>query len=287
STLGARDATRPPPITLSWVASKEGISSSTSPATHRRRTKTSCGKQRATAGPSSSIRPARAPRETETETSDPPGPRNHGEGTLRRKTRTGCLAGAIVPPSATTPPSKPIRRPSWPSRGRSYRLHGRVGMNTWGGETRLDRPGTGPGPSEGTPPASGPRRLISTIGGGPSPGGDSNRSRKRYARSLSQETGHAFTIGSSPQPPKRAKQDQLEPIIFTTDDGYTSQPHSDPVVITVGVANCDINRVLIDGGSSANIIFATVFDELGIGRALLDKTTPPLFAFGGARVQPL
>ncbi|CAL9025776.1 unnamed protein product, partial [Prunus brigantina] len=39
--------------------------------------------------------------------------------------------------------------------------------------------------------------------------------------------------------------------------------------------------------SSANIIFATVFDELGIGRALLDKTTPPLFAFGGTRVQPL
>ncbi|CAL8991189.1 unnamed protein product, partial [Prunus brigantina] len=80
---------------------------------------------------------------------------------------------------------------------------------------------------------------------------------------------------------------RLEPIVFTSDDGYTSQPHSDPVVITVGIANCDVNRVLIDGGSSANIIFATVFDELGIGRALLDKTTPPLFAFGGARVQPL
>ncbi|CAL9018681.1 unnamed protein product, partial [Prunus brigantina] len=94
------------------------------------------------------------------------------------------------------------------------------------------RPGTDPRPSEQAPPAPGPRRLISTIGGGPSPGGDSNRSRKRYARSLSQETGHAFSIGSSPQPPKRTKQNQLEPIVFTSDDGYTSQLHSDPVVIT-------------------------------------------------------
>ncbi|CAL9030252.1 unnamed protein product, partial [Prunus brigantina] len=55
-------------------------------------------------------------------------------------------------------------------------------------------------------------------------------------------------------------EDGLEPIIFTSDDDRTSQPHSDPMVITVGIANCDINRVLIDGGSSTNIIFAPVFD---------------------------
>ena len=43
-------------------------------------------------------------------------------------------------------------------------------------------------------------------------------------------------------------------------------PHDDPLVILVVVANKTIHRVLIDKGSSANIIFASPFDKMGIGK---------------------
>lgn len=76
--------------------------------------------------------------------------------------------------------------------------------------------------------------------------GNTNRSRKRYARLLGQEAGHSLFIYDTARPSKRARNDEEEPIIFNPDDGYTSQPHSDPLVVTMGIANCDINRVLID-----------------------------------------
>ena len=43
-------------------------------------------------------------------------------------------------------------------------------------------------------------------------------------------------------------------------------PHDDPLVIRVVVANKTIHRVLVDNGSSADIIFASAFDKMGIGR---------------------
>ncbi|KAI5327563.1 hypothetical protein L3X38_026959 [Prunus dulcis] len=78
-----------------------------------------------------------------------------------------------------------------------------------------------------------------------------------------------------------------EPIIFSPDNRHTSQPHNDPLVISVGIENCDINWVLIDGGSCSNIIFTPMLDHLGINRVLLNKKRPPLYAFGGTQVQSL
>lgn len=42
-------------------------------------------------------------------------------------------------------------------------------------------------------------------------------------------------------------------------------PHDDPLVITLNVANCAIHRVLVDGGSSANILFMIAFNKMSIG----------------------
>ena len=47
-------------------------------------------------------------------------------------------------------------------------------------------------------------------------------------------------------------------------------PHDDPLVIKTLVANKTIHRVLIDNGSSADIIFASAFDKMGIGREKLE-----------------
>ena len=64
-------------------------------------------------------------------------------------------------------------------------------------------------------------------------------------------------------------------------------PHDDPLVIRVVVANKMVHRVLIDNGSSADIIFASTFDKMDIGRAKLEPINTHLRGFSGEKVLPL
>ncbi|XP_059670901.1 uncharacterized protein LOC132316444 [Cornus florida] len=73
-------------------------------------------------------------------------------------------------------------------------------------------------------------------------------------------------------------------------DGNLSRvqlPHEDPLVISLLVANCMIKRVLIDPGSSANIITNAVFEQLEIPSSSIRPTSSPLMGFDGTRVDPL
>ena len=64
-------------------------------------------------------------------------------------------------------------------------------------------------------------------------------------------------------------------------------PHDDPLVIKTIVANKTVHKVLIDNGSSADIIFASAFDKMGIGREKLEPVNSCLRGFSGERVLPL
>ena len=64
-------------------------------------------------------------------------------------------------------------------------------------------------------------------------------------------------------------------------------PHDDPLVIKAVVANKTVHRVLIDNGSSADIIFASTFDKMGIGREKLESVNAHLRGFSEERVLPL
>ena len=64
-------------------------------------------------------------------------------------------------------------------------------------------------------------------------------------------------------------------------------PHDDPLVIRAVVANKTIHRVLVDNGSSTNIIFAVAFDKMGIGRERLEPVNTHLRGFSGEKVLPL
>ena len=53
-------------------------------------------------------------------------------------------------------------------------------------------------------------------------------------------------------------------------------PHDDPLVIRAVVANKTVHRVLVDNGSSADIIFALAYDKLDIGRKKLEPVSTHL-----------
>ena len=77
-------------------------------------------------------------------------------------------------------------------------------------------------------------------------------------------------------------------ITFSDSDMEGCQhPHDDPLVIKAIVANKTIHRVLVDNGSSANIIFASAFNKIGIGREKLEPVNTHLRGFFGERVLPL
>ena len=64
-------------------------------------------------------------------------------------------------------------------------------------------------------------------------------------------------------------------------------PYDDTLVIRAVVANKTIHGVLVDNGSSADIIFASAFDKMGIGRERLEPINTHLRGFSGEKVLPL
>ena len=64
-------------------------------------------------------------------------------------------------------------------------------------------------------------------------------------------------------------------------------PHDDPLVVRAVVANKTVHRILIDNGSSANIIFASAFNKMGIGREKLEPVNTHLRGFSWEKVLKL
>ena len=77
-------------------------------------------------------------------------------------------------------------------------------------------------------------------------------------------------------------------ITFSDSDLEGSQhPHDDPLVVRAIVANKTVHRVLVDNGSSTDIIFTLAFDKMGIGREKLEPVNTHLRGFSGEKVLPL
>ena len=77
-------------------------------------------------------------------------------------------------------------------------------------------------------------------------------------------------------------------ITFSDSDLVGCQhPHDDPLVVRAVVANKSVHRVLIDNGSSVDIIFASAFDKMGIRREKLEPVNTHLRGFSRKKVLPL
>ena len=84
-----------------------------------------------------------------------------------------------------------------------------------------------------------------------------------------------------------AKLSKKENIVISfTDDEARRLIHryTEALVVTLSVANGNVFRILIDTGSSANILFASAFHQMNVGGAKTRLVKTPLYGFGGERV---
>ncbi|KAI3458805.1 hypothetical protein Pfo_015468 [Paulownia fortunei] len=120
-----------------------------------------------------------------------------------------------------------------------------------------------------------PRGFIQMILEGPTDG-DSNRARKTYARSTPR--------GSKE---KVYKINKVPVIQFGPHDMKGLQaPHNDALVITATVANFDVARIMVDTGSSVDILFYEAYKKMNLDITLQPVDTA-LFGFGGGVVDPM
>ena len=119
------------------------------------------------------------------------------------------------------------------------------------------------------------------ISGGFAGGGESNSTRKAHLRNI--RSGEVVEVQVVSKLPRLDMS-----ITFSDSDLEGCQhPHDDPLVIRAVVANKTVHRVLVDLGSSADIIFASAFDKMGIGREKLEPISTHLRGFSGEKVLPL
>jgi len=116
---------------------------------------------------------------------------------------------------------------------------------------------------------------IHTTSSGFSGGGCTALQRKRYARSV------MFVVGQV------AANDLMDvDLTFTRADLHNVVPHdNDPVVISVVTAGRKVHRVLMDQGSSANVMFLSMFNKLQLSPDFLRPYTGCLYGFVGDQVE--
>ena len=138
-----------------------------------------------------------------------------------------------------------------------------------------------PPPRQTTTQHQQPLREIHVISGGFAGGEEFSSARKAHLRSIrSAEIGEIQAVLKLPR---------LDTSITFSDSDLEGcqHPHDDPLVVHAVVANKTVHRVLVDNRSSADIIFASAFDKMGIGRERLEPVSTHTRGFSGEKVLPL
>ncbi|GKU88722.1 hypothetical protein SLEP1_g2951 [Rubroshorea leprosula] len=136
----------------------------------------------------------------------------------------------------------------------------------------------GVGYQQAPPPLPPPARVIHMITGGLEASGLSSKQRKLYVREVKHQNRG-----------QKRKFDDAEwknqPITFTSADLETVvTPHNDPLVTSVTINNCEVQRVLVDTGSAPDIMYFHCFESLGLDPSLLQRYDGPIYGFNNQPV---
>jgi hypothetical protein len=78
------------------------------------------------------------------------------------------------------------------------------------------------------------------------------------------------------------------PITFTEEDfKMKSTDHNDAMLIKVDIARWVIGKILVDNGSSVDILFLKTFEKMNLTQHILHPPEYPLQGFGGKPIKPI
>ena len=125
-----------------------------------------------------------------------------------------------------------------------------------------------------------PLRDIKMIIGGTTTSSLTRKAWKTYLKMVQNIQLARFVL-------KMARVDN--PIVrFSEEDAWRlHHPHNDALVITIRVADYNTHWVLVDNGSSADILYYLEFQQIRIEKERLILSNVPLVGFGGTKYIPL
>ncbi|XP_012844964.1 PREDICTED: uncharacterized protein LOC105965005 [Erythranthe guttata] len=123
------------------------------------------------------------------------------------------------------------------------------------------------------------RGVIAFISGGPA-GGDSQNARRKLARSPRMNQEHASPSASIYQ----IRTPDHSIVFDSLDLEGPNEDHVDVLIVTASVANFLVKKILVDGGSSTDIMYLYTFKLLGIDNARFSPITTSLKGFTGDSV---
>ncbi|XP_019168187.1 PREDICTED: uncharacterized protein LOC109163918 [Ipomoea nil] len=147
---------------------------------------------------------------------------------------------------------------------RSHNRSDRSDRSDWSSQDRRD-----PEPPSSSRPAAKP--TIHVIFGGLE---DASRPRESCPVVIvdSRETG---------------KRQKMEPITFSLEDQPESGDHGiEALVVTIDIMGTDVQRFMVDTGSSVNVFYLDVFEKVKLDKRELVLVGGPLSGFIGALIRP-
>jgi len=125
--------------------------------------------------------------------------------------------------------------------------------------------------SEPTPVAQkGPKRMVKVIMGGSKLVRDSVSAIKQHERKV---------VTPVAKRPKTSQADSHEISFSEEETSDLDKPYDDALVISLDVANCEVQRILIDTGSSVDLIFLDTLVRMGISKKDIKGAPSPLVSF--------
>ncbi|XP_072064426.1 uncharacterized protein [Arachis hypogaea] len=135
---------------------------------------------------------------------------------------------------------------------------------------------TGPSSKEKDKAPAHPRGVINCISGGYAGGGHTSSARKRTYRAM------LAVENNSHNPPPMQEVPELTFGHADLNSTYTN--YDDPVVISIQLGDLIVRKVLLDPGSSADILFFTTFQKMKLSTNILQPYSGELVGFSGERV---
>ena len=108
----------------------------------------------------------------------------------------------------------------------------------------------------------------------------SSKSRKTYLKVMQ-------NVQLSGQSPRTRVTDEQAITVTNEDAERVHHPHDDAIVITLLIADYTTKRVLVDNGSSADILYYPALQQMRLGQDQLRLVNSPLVGFGGMKMQPV